>query len=139
MNWNRFIFASLGVLIGQAIVAGLLFVIWIGPAFSDPEFFRGESDERMAVYHACRILFVGLFVYLFASRSRGRGLVEGLKFGIMMWLFYSVPMTVGVWAFIQMPEGLATAWIVAGFAEMVAGGLIVSALYRPRVTAEVAR
>jgi len=137
MNWTRFIWASLGVFLGQAIVAGLLFAVWVGRRFSDPAFFRPEGDQRLVVYFACRIMFVALFVYLFASRYRGRKLVEGLRFGIMMWLFYSIPMTVGFWAFIRMPDGLAVAWIVVGLAEMVAGGLVVSAVYRPRVAMEV--
>ena len=133
MSWSRFIWASLAVFLGQAIVAGLLFAIWVGHAFSDPAFFRPEGDQRVVVYVASRVMFVVLFVYLIASRYRGRNLVQGLRFGIVVWLFYSIPMTVGFWAFIRMPDGLAAAWIVVGLAEMAIGGLVVSAVYRPRI------
>jgi hypothetical protein len=56
--------------------------------------------------------------------------VEGLRYGIVIWLFYSIPMTIGFWSFITMPDGLAVAWIAVGLVEYVVSGVLLGLLYR---------
>jgi len=131
MNWNRFALCAIMVFVAQAIVAGALFAVVVNPLFEKQAFFRPEGQEKLVLYFASRILFVGLFTYLFARACRGSGWVEGLRYGIVIWLFYSIPMTVGFWSFITMPDGLAVAWIAVGLAEYVVSGVLLGLLYRP--------
>ena len=131
MNWYRFGLCALVVFVAQAVVAGTLFAIGVNPRFEDQAFFRPEGQEKLLLYFASRVLFVALFTYLFARAYGRSGWAEGLRYGIVIWLFYSIPMTVGFWAFITMPDSLAVAWIAVGFAEYTVGGLLLGLLYRP--------
>ena len=130
MNWKRFALCALMVFVAQAVVAGTLQVIVLDPLFEEQTFFRPEGREKLVPYFASRVLFVGLFTYLFARACRRSGWVEGLRYGIVIWLFYSIPMTVGFWSFITMPDGLAVAWIAVGLAEYVVSGVLLGVLYR---------
>lgn len=133
MNWNRLVFCALVVFVAQAFVTGTLQVVVVDPLFEDQTFFRPEGQEKLLPYFASRVLFVGLFTYIFARAFGRSGWTEGLRYGITIWLFYSVPMTVGFWSFIAMPDGLALAWIGIGLGEYAVSGLLLGLLYRPRI------
>ncbi|NIP59751.1 MAG: hypothetical protein GWM92_15710 [Gemmatimonadetes bacterium] len=131
MSPRRFLACVAAVLVVQAAVAGTLQVTLVDGAFSDPALFRGEGQEKLVPYFASRILFTGLFVWIFARGFAGRGVRGGLLYGAVIWAFYVIPMTVGFWAFLTLPDGLAVAWIGVGAAEMLAGGLVLGLLHRP--------
>jgi len=130
MNWKRFMSCMAIVFVAQAVVAGTLFALVVNPLFEKQAFFRAQGQERFLPYLASRILFVGLFTYIFARTCRRSGWTEGLRYGILIWLFYSIPMTIGFWAFITMPDGLAVAWIAVGLAEYAVSGSLLGLLYR---------
>lgn len=131
MNGSRLIVQAAAVFAAQAVVAGALQMSVVDRLFDDPELFRPEGEEHLLPYFASRVLFVVLFTYLFARIFPRSGVTGGLKFAVLIWLFYSVPMTVGCWAFLRMPDGLALAWTGVGLAEMLTGGAVLGMLNRP--------
>lgn len=136
MNWKRIFTAALGVFFVQAIVAGVLQMSVIDRFFETPTFFRVEGDEKLVPYFASRVLFVFLFTYIFAKGYENRGWSEGLRFGLLIWLFYSIPMTIGFWAFIALPDALALSWILVGLLEYISGGLVLAFLYKGKISNE---
>lgn len=132
MNRKRFALCEVAVFVTQALVNGALFGL-MDRVFTDPALFRPEGEEHIAIYMASRVLFVSLFVYMYAFWYARQGRLAGLRYGLIIWLFYSVPMTVGFWSFLRMTDGLALAWIGIGLAENVAGGLVLGLLCASRV------
>ena len=132
MTPRRFLSCVAAVLLVQAAVAGTLQVTVLDAVFADPALFRAEGEERLLPYFASRILFTVLFVWIFVRGFAARGPAAGLRFGLLVWGFYVIPMTLGFWAFLRMPDALAAAWVGVGLAEMLAGGLVLGLLYRPR-------
>jgi len=129
MSWRRLALCAVAVFVTQALVNGTIFALIMDRSFNDPALFRPEGEEKIAIYMASRVLFVGLFVYIFAFWYTRRGWLPGLRYGFIVWLFYSVPMTVGFWSFMRLPDGLALAWIGIGLAEHEASGLVLGFLY----------
>jgi hypothetical protein len=130
VSWRRFFLAALAVFVAQAVLAGVLQLL-LESALEQPAFSRAEGDEKLAIYFLSRILFVLVFTYIFVKGYEGRGPIEGLRYGLLVWLLYSIPMTVGFWAFYQMSGALALAWIGIGLVEMLGGGLTAAIVYRP--------
>jgi hypothetical protein len=128
MTWKRLALCGVLVFVTQGLVAGILFGL-LGQRLDDPTLFRPEGQERIVPYMASRILSVGLFVYIFTWWYRQCGWRAGLRFGIFVWLFYSVPMTVGFWSFVRMPDALALAWVGIGFAEYVCSGMVLGLVH----------
>jgi hypothetical protein len=138
MTWKRLALLGVLVFVTQGLVAGILFGL-IGQRFDNPELFRPEGEEKVAPYMASRILFVGLFVYIFARWYPRRGRRAGLVYGLVMWLFYSVPMTVGFWSFLRLPGGLALAWVGIGLAEYASSGIVLGFVHDPNPDARAPR
>ena len=57
-------------------------------------------------------------------RLRGRGPLAGIRYGLAVWLLYSIPMAVGFWSFLKLPGVVAFSWIAFGLAELVASGVV---------------
>lgn len=131
MNWRRFLLCCALVFLAQALVAGSLHMV-LEPLFEDPVLFRPEGQEKLVPYMVSRVLFVGLFVYIYSRWPARRGWSAGLQYGSIIWLFYSIPMTVGFWSFMRMPDGLALGWVGIGLIEYLAGGLLLGLLWDPQ-------
>lgn len=128
MNGRRLVLCAVAVFVTQALVNGMIFRLVMDRAFKDTALFRPEGEEKIAIYMASRVLAVGLFVYFFAFWYGRRGWRAGLRYGLIVWLFYTVPMTIGFWSFMRMQDGLALAWIAIGLAEYITGGLVLGLL-----------
>ena len=124
MSWRRLVLCGIAVFITQAAVNGALFTMVGDRLMHDANLLRPEGQELWGPYMASRVLFVSMFVLLFARWLRGRGPVEGLRYGLAVWLLYSIPMSVGFWSFLELPGVVAFSWIAFGLAELVASGLV---------------
>jgi hypothetical protein len=135
MNWIRVMYSIAAVFIAQAVVNGAIFGLVMDRLASDSSLARPEGEERIAIYMLSRVLFVSLFVFIFAAWYSRRGVRAGLRYGLIVWLFYSVPMTVGFWSFMRMSDALAGCWIGIGLVENLVSGLVIGLVYRdPRRT-----
>jgi hypothetical protein len=133
MSWKRLVLCVVAVFVTQALVNSALFGLVMDRVFNDPALQRAEGEEQLAIYMASRVLSVGLLVYIFAFWYGRRGWQAGLHYGIVIWLFYTVPMTIGFWSFLRMSNGLALAWIAIGLVEYVTSGLVLGLLCGHRV------
>jgi hypothetical protein len=123
------VLCGLAVFITQAVVNGALFALVGDRLPHDAALFRPEGQELWGVYMASRVLFVSMFVLLFARWFRGRGPLAGIRYGLAVWLLYSIPMTVGFWSFLKLPGVVAFSWVAFGFAELVASGVVLGWLF----------
>jgi hypothetical protein len=73
-----------------------------------------------------------LFTYVFIKGYEAKGLMEGVRFGILMWLFIVVPVSHGYYIVLnKLPYSLCLQWCGWGLLEMLVAGLLAAAIYRP--------
>jgi hypothetical protein len=91
---------------------------------------RPEGQERHGTGLVGELAWALAFSYLFAAGPRRRGWAAGLRFGLIVWCFYFVPMTLGVlgyfavdtrWAIAALAVGLVEALLCGAAAAFVAG------------------
>ena len=93
---------------------------------------RTPSDMNLVLGYGASL--VGFFVFSYAyakGYEGGAGLVEGLRYGVLIGLLLAV--FAGVWGYVMMPISavFATAMIVDSIVEMAAYGAIVGLIYKP--------
>lgn len=93
----------------EAEMMGMMWLMWIGYLIMAP-----------------------LFVYLFSKGvEEGKGMMgQGVRFGLIIGLFVSGPMSLGWYAILPIPTILAFYWFVAGMVEFIAAGLVTGLIYR---------
>ena len=77
-----------------------------------------------------------MFTYIFVKGREGKGLAEGVRFGIIIWLFMTLPMNVSMWVMLPIGWPIILRWILFGLLEMLIAGILVAAIYKPAAPAK---
>jgi hypothetical protein len=96
------------------------------------ELWRPDMMDKMWIMYVTGIIFSLLFVYVFAKGFEGKGIMEGLRFGVIMWLLFSVLGVLGQYMVYPVPEGLVIKWILFSLVEFLIAGIVVALIYKPK-------
>ena len=132
MNWKRFLLASLAVFVAVQILEFLVNSVFMKSANDSlSNLWRPDMASKMWVMYPIGVLVALLFTYIFVKGREGKGTIEGVRFGIIIWLFVSVPMNLAMWVMLPIPGILIVKWLLWSLLEMVIAGVLVVIIYRP--------
>jgi hypothetical protein len=80
-----------------------------------------------------RRLFVAslLFSYIFVKGYENKGLMEGVRYGLVIALAFGVSSSLIQYVVMQWPGSVIVTWIAGYLIEMAIAGVILAALYKP--------
>jgi hypothetical protein len=133
MNLKRLLLA---IVTAFAITYAADFVVhslWLRPEYMAAKSLWRPPQEMRTFQHwvfIAQIMSVMTFVLVWAVGFAGRGIATGIVFGLLMGISQHV------WAIVNyvampVPGTLATKWFVAGVAEAVVQGMVISLTYKP--------
>ncbi len=93
--------------------------------------FRAEDDIKRGIFPITAAVWTILFVYIFSRGYEGKGIMEGVRFGAIMGLFYVVPHVYEQYAVYPITYSLTLKWFISGFVISIIYGVIASLLYKP--------
>jgi uncharacterized membrane protein len=137
MNWKRFFVASAAVyVVIQAIdfVANTVFMKSANESIRG--LWRTDLSSRMWWMYVFGALVALMFTYIFVKGREGKGLAEGVRFGIIIWLFMTLPMNVSMWVMLPIGWQIILRWLLFGMLEMLIAGILVAAIYKPAAPAK---
>jgi quinol-cytochrome oxidoreductase complex cytochrome b subunit len=138
MNWKRFFVGSLVIFV---VVRGMELVIdnvFMKSAYESlKSLWRPDLTSKMWVMYVVGLLVSLLFTYIFIKGREGKGIAEGVRFGIIIWLFVAVPMDLTMWVLLPIPHMLIFRWILFALLEMLVAGILVAVIYKPLAPAKV--
>lgn len=79
-----------------------------------------------------------IFVYIFAKGYENKGIMEGVRFGLLIGVFYSLPMSLSTYMSMPITGGTATAWFLYGVIEITILGILAAFLYKPATVTKTA-
>ena len=71
------------------------------------------------------------FVYIFTKGYEGKGVMEGLRYGLMIWAFLSIPSVYGQYMVYPLTYSIVLQWLISDLVILVILGIVVSLLYKP--------
>jgi CBS domain containing-hemolysin-like protein len=92
---------------------------------------RPNVMSRVWLMYVVGVLVALLFTYIFVKGREGKGIAEGIRYGLVIWLFVSVPMNVSMWVLLPIPYIIILRWMLYGLLEMLIAGILVAAIYKP--------
>jgi len=134
MNCKRLIIASLVIFVVLSAMSYVVDnVILMSTYESLKQLWRADTEmmSKMWIVYVFSLLFSFLFTYIFVKGYEAKGILEGVRFGIIIALFVAVPMAHSMYVIIPIPYSLALQWSVFGLIEMLAAGILVAAIYKP--------
>ncbi len=77
------------------------------------------------------LFYFFFFVYIFAKGYEGRGIMEGLRYGLILWGFISIPTIYNQYMVYPLPYSLVLQWLIYDLVILVIIGIVVSLIYKP--------
>lgn len=90
-----------------------------------------EMTSMMWVMFVTSAISLLVFCYIFTRGYEGRGIMEGVRYGLLIGLLMSVPMAFESWAVYPITLELAVMWCITGFIYWVIAGAVFAAIYKP--------
>lgn len=121
---------ALGYLVHEILLADTYAALQ-GTAFRTME----EIQANMWMMMLSGALTLFLFCYIYTKGHEGKGIMEGVRYGLLMGLFISIPMTLDAYAMYPLTAEVVAAWFVTGVLMFTLYGAIMAAIYKPKAAA----
>jgi hypothetical protein len=137
MNQKKFWIAFIVIFIAYEITNFLVHGLILGSTYMSEEvapLFR--SQEVLASTQWVR-LFTELvwsffFTFIFVKGYENKGIMEGIKYGVYMGLFYSFVFAYQTYWMFPMPYSLTLQWFIFGLIQCVILGILAATIYKPK-------
>ncbi len=137
MNLKRFLAAALATYVAVQAMELLINGVFMKSANESlKSLWRPDMMSRMWVMYVVGVVVALLFTYIFVKGREGKGISEGVRYGIIIWLFVSVPMLVSMWVMLPIPYIIVLRWILFSLVEMLVAGILVAVIYKPLATSK---
>jgi len=138
VNTKRFLISVAATYIVYNILGYLIHVVWLADTYGSlAAVWRPEAEmmSKMWVMYVTSAFFCYFFCYIFVRGYENRGLGEGLRFGVVITLFYTLPVVYDSYVIYPIPYSLVLQWLFSGLVVSVILGIVVAMVYKPRATA----
>ncbi len=133
MNVKRYLITVAAVYAAFLAMDFVIHSVILMPAYAAlSALWRPDMMAYMWLMYLTGCIMTFLFVYIFIKGYEGKGILEGLRFGLIIGLFMQVPGVWGQFMVYPIPFSLAIQWFIFGFIEFVVAGVIAAAIYRPK-------
>jgi hypothetical protein len=135
MNWKRFLWAGLAVLVVRKGLDYLIDTFVLMRDWEKLNLLRPDVRSTVGPMFAVGALAALMFTYIFVKGYEGKGIPEGVRFGVVIWLFATVPTGLGAWMMFPLPLAEVVKWIFNGLFLNLVSGIVAAAVYRTAVPA----
>jgi ABC-type multidrug transport system permease subunit len=137
MNTGKMLLAALIVFIALIITNFIIHGAIMSEVYSslaEEGIIRPESE--MSRYTWVEIIttlvYAFFFTFIFVKGYENKGILEGIRFGIYITIFYSFVTAFGQFVVYGIPYSITWAWILIGLIQNVILGIIAALIYKPK-------
>ena len=137
MNTKKFIYAS----IAAFAVLFIINPIWFGFLFKDwyLENMNAPSDTNIPIHAFGELCYALLLAWIYPLGSKqGSAMKQGIRFGLLMGLVYSLPMSLHLMASIGGSWEIPCFFVANGLLVSVASGIVIAMIYGSKSSATAA-
>jgi len=132
VNVKRYLVASLAVFVVAEALGYLVHGVILQATYASIHgVWRPDMASKMWIESVDTFLLSFLFLYIFARGYEGKGIPEGVRFGLIMGLVLAIPAAYGTYMMIPIPYYLALEWFLYGTAQTIILGVVAAAIYKP--------
>ena len=95
---------------------------------------RPMEEMMMGLFYFVYLCVSFLLAMIFSRGYEGKGIPEGLRFGVYLGLLMSIPMAYGTYGAMPIPYSLALKWFLFGLIEYIVAGVILGAVFGQQAT-----
>jgi hypothetical protein len=132
MNVKRFVFASLAVFVVGMILDFIIHMVILKEVYEAlASIWRADMNSLMWIMYAFTLIFAFLFVYIFTKGYEGKGIMEGVRYGLLIGLLMLLTGVFGQYVTYPLPFNLVIQWFIFGMIEFIILGIVAALIYKP--------
>lgn len=134
MKNKTFWFGFIAVYVVAQILGFLVHAVLLDETYKSlAHLWRPEEEmfSMMWIMYLTSALYLWLFCYIFTKGYEGKGVMEGVRYGLLMGLFMSIPQAFDSYVIYPIPQSLAITWFVSGVVFFVILGAVFALIYKP--------
>lgn len=132
MNWKKFFITFVVLYVVGSILNFLIHIVWLGSTYEQLAYvWRTDMDKYMWVQWVTALFYCFFFVFIFARGQQNKGVLEGVRYGLIIWGFYSIPSIYGQFMVYPLPYYLVIRWLFADLVVLIILGVLTTVLYKP--------
>lgn len=140
MNTKKFLTAFVVVFVLLEITNYLIHGVILSSTYAEEgvkQVFRSmeEMQSKMWIIWLTDLIWSFFFTFIFVKGHENKGIMEGVKYGVYIGLFYSLVMAYQSYALYPIPYSLTFKWFAFGFIQSVILGVVVAMIYKPKEAA----
>ena len=143
MDYKRIALAAVVAWVVDSAYGVIVWMKLLGGEFAKyPALFRPEADmnAHMPLAFAGSLLAMFVLATIYAKGYEGgKGVVEGIRFGLLMALFTLGFVSIGLYASFNLGRRIAVMASAASFLEMIVVGAVIGLMYKPATAARAVR
>ncbi len=93
---------------------------------------RPDMMSKMWIFYIVMLFQAFFFSFIFSKGYEGKGIAEGVRYGLYIGIWMSVGMAYATYAMIAIPYSLALQWFVYGVIEYVIFGIALALVFRKK-------
>jgi hypothetical protein len=124
--WLGFVALFVSVFVLDYLVNNLLMM---KEYMETPQLWRPEAEMKFGVILVAQVFFAFFFTFIFSKGYEGKGLMEGLRYGLYVSLMMNVPAAYMTYATMPVPYMLALKWFLYGTVQYLIYGAILAMIY----------
>jgi hypothetical protein len=137
MNTPRFLIASIAVVIMMAATEYFVHALCLQELYEGTApLWRSlaEMNQKLWILWAVYLVMAPLFVliYIKGYEANQPGVIQGVRYGLLLGLLFSVPMAFSSYVVMPIPFSLALGWFLGSLGEFILMGGVVGIIYRPK-------
>jgi hypothetical protein len=126
-----FVVVFVAMIVMSFIVDGLI----LGSTYESlKSLWRPDMQSKMWIYYIIMIVGAFFFSFIFSKGYEGKGIMEGVRYGLYIGIWMSIGMAYGTYAMIAIPYSLALQWFIYGVIQYVIYGVLLALVFKKKET-----
>ena len=129
---RKLFLASFFIFVSFVVLDGIIHGVFLRHLYESVcGLWRPNIEDKAWIMIVLDYLTAFLFVYIFTFGRENRGIAEGVRYGLLMGLFFSLIGVFGQYVVYPLPFQLAAGWFFFNLVEFVIAGVITVLVYQP--------
>jgi hypothetical protein len=94
---------------------------------------QAVMGHRMWILYVTDLIWSFFFVFFFVKGHENKGILEGIRFGVYIGIFYTLVSTYQSYVFYPYSYSLILEMFITGFIQSVIFGVVTALIYKPKI------
>ncbi len=90
---------------------------------------RPDMQSKMWIFYITTLIMSFAFTWIFSKGYEGKGLAEGVRYGVFVGLLMATPMAYSSYAMYPLPYSLVLQWFIYGMIHYIILGIVIALVY----------